>query len=215
MLKLVTVAGRQHVNLLGAPAKFSGYQPQRFIGLMFQHWFDRTFNRVDSQRVKEVGVDRACAEWILRCGGGVQWKGSKRFLTDYNALPASGGQKIYAIDMTDSAIMEEPFGLLKNLQELRIITIMNAKYINDDSIGYLCSYTRDKLIWLKLGGCNNVTDEGLHHLRVLKKLEYLGLETLNGVQKPEEMLAKLQAALPNTKIEYPPFTNLPEEEEID
>ena len=45
------------------------------------------------------------------------------------------------------------------VQELRIITIMNAKYINDDSIGYLCSYTRDKLIWLKLGRCNNVTDE--------------------------------------------------------
>ena len=31
-------------------------------------------NQVDSERVKEVGVDRACAEWILRCGGGVQWK---------------------------------------------------------------------------------------------------------------------------------------------
>ena len=51
MLKLVTVAGRQHVNLLGAPAKFIGYQPQRFIGLMFQHWFDRTFNRVGTLKL--------------------------------------------------------------------------------------------------------------------------------------------------------------------
>ena len=49
MLKLITAAGRQHVNLLGAPAKFGGFpgnQPQRFIGLMFQQWFDRTFNKV-------------------------------------------------------------------------------------------------------------------------------------------------------------------------
>ena len=54
MLKLVTVAGRQHVNLLGAPAKFSGYQPQRFIGLMFQHWFDRTFNRVGTLQLYKL-----------------------------------------------------------------------------------------------------------------------------------------------------------------
>ena len=56
------------------------------------------------------------------------------------------------------------------VQELRIITIMNAKYINDDSIGYLCSYTRDKLIWLKLGRCNNVTDEVIKGVVIYKIL---------------------------------------------
>eukprot|EP00088_Acartia_fossae_P024999 TRINITY_DN2583_c0_g1_i1.p1 TRINITY_DN2583_c0_g1~~TRINITY_DN2583_c0_g1_i1.p1 ORF type:complete len:223 (-),score=48.81 TRINITY_DN2583_c0_g1_i1:505-1173(-) len=185
---------------------------QRHIGLMFQHWFDRVFNMVDKKRIEEVGVDRACAEWILRCGGGVQWKGSKRYLTDYNALPATGGQKIYAIDMTDSAVMEASFFLLKELKELRQVKIWNNKYITNASVGQLCSYTKDQLVWLQLGKCNQVTDEALNYLRLMKKLEYLGLSTLHGVQKPEEKLAMLKEALPNCHIEYPPYTH---EEEVD
>jgi H+-transporting ATP synthase F0 complex subunit s len=208
MLTLIPQCSR-NAKLLGSPIGCLGLRlPQR--SFMFEQWFDRTFNKVDNERVKEVGVDRACAEWILRCGGGVQWKGSQRVLTNYNALPATGGQRIYAIDMTDSAIMEEPFQYLKDLEELRQITMWNAKYITDDGLGFLCSYTRDKLVWLKIGKCNQVTDKGLHHLRVMKKLEYLGLSTLHGVDKPEEMLAELTAALPNCKIEYPPYTHEPE-----
>lgn len=30
-------------------------------------------NRVDRSRIEEVGPDRACAEWLLRCGAGVKW----------------------------------------------------------------------------------------------------------------------------------------------
>jgi len=187
--------------------------PLRSIGTMWEGWINNSFNKVDESRVKEVGVDRACAEWILRCGGGVQWTGSKKYLRDYNSLPATGGQKIYSIDMTDSCVMEAAFILLKSLKELQKITICNAKYINDDSIGYLCSYTRDKLTWLQIEQCNNVTDEGLHHLRVMKKLEYLGLSTLYAVDKPKEMLEKLKAALPDCHIEYPPYTTPPPEQD--
>jgi len=202
--KLGTI-GYDNVNLLKLTAPIMS-TPQRSIGMMFEHWFNRTFNQVDESRVKAVGIDRACAEWILRCGGGIQWKGSNKYLRDYNVLPAGGGQKIGAIDMTDSAVMEEAFVFLNSLQELRKITICNSKYIKDDSIGYLCSYTRDKLEWLKIERCNNVTDEGLHHLRVMKKLKYLGLDTLHGVDKQEKMLAELKVALPNCHIEYPPYT---------
>ena len=47
------------------------------------------FARPDKDRIKEVGPNRACAEWLLRCGATVKWKGSDRFQTDYHALPTS------------------------------------------------------------------------------------------------------------------------------
>jgi H+-transporting ATP synthase F0 complex subunit s len=221
MLKTLITQFGKNAKLIQTPVAAGApcmIQQQRFIGVMFQNWMDRVFNKVDNSRVKEVGVDRACAEWILRCGGGVQWKGEKNMVKDYNSLPTEPGQKIYAIDMTDSAVMEEPFVYLKDLQELRQVTIWNDKCITDDSLGFLCSYTRDNLAWLKLGKCNQVTDKGLHHLRVLKKLEYLGMEYLAGVEKPEEMLAELKAALPKCYIEFPPYTfepETPEEKMID
>ena len=36
-------------------------------------WFDAAFNKYDPDRIREVGADRAAAEWLLRCGAGVRW----------------------------------------------------------------------------------------------------------------------------------------------
>lgn len=44
-------------------------------------------NRYDPKRVQEIGPDRACAEWLLRCGGSVRFKNWKSTTTDYNAIP--------------------------------------------------------------------------------------------------------------------------------
>ena len=49
-------------------------------------WFDAAFNKYDSERVKEVGIDRAASEWVLRCGGGVTYSNGNT-LRDYNSLP--------------------------------------------------------------------------------------------------------------------------------
>jgi len=186
--------------------------PVRGIGVMFQNWFDRTFNKVDEKRIKEVGIDRAAAEWILRCGGAVQWKGASKYLNDYNNLPPGVGNKIFAIDLTDSAVMEEGFPHLRNLKELRKVKIWNSKYINDQSMGFLCSFTRDQLMWLKIGECNNISDKGLEYLHVMKKLEYLHISSLPGVDNPERIVELLKSKLTNCNIEYPPFTS---KEEVD
>ena len=49
-------------------------------------WFDAAFNKYDSERVKEVGIDRAASEWVLRCGGGLTYNNGNT-LRDYNSLP--------------------------------------------------------------------------------------------------------------------------------
>lgn len=174
-------------------------------------WFDASFNKVDQERIKQVGIDRAAAEWILRCGGGVKWANGSVTIRDYNALPIGGRNfKIAEIDGTDSAIMEEGFQHLKNLEKLWKVNLYNNRYLTDASIGLLCSYTRDSLRWLRIGKSGNISDKGLHHIRVMEKLEYLRLEGLPEVENPRAALEELKEFLPNCKIEFPPHTQ-PEE----
>ncbi|KAG0721603.1 ATP synthase subunit s, mitochondrial [Chionoecetes opilio] len=95
-------------------------------------------SRVDESRIKEVGPDRACAEWLLRCGAVVRWVDRDAWTKDYNSLPVGGGRgmKIEEIDATDSAVMHigfphfslphptsgpaHPHSLLRNLDYLKL-----------------------------------------------------------------------------------------------
>ncbi len=54
----------------------------------WEAWLDTVWNAVDTDRVKQVGTATVAAQWMLRLGGSVQL-GDKRWLTDYNSLPAS------------------------------------------------------------------------------------------------------------------------------
>lgn len=85
-------------------------------------------SQYEPERVSAVGPDRACAEWLLRCGGGVVWKGSQTVFKDYNSLPrtSSRSTKIMEIDGTDSCIMIVGFEYLKGLTELRKVKLKNA-----------------------------------------------------------------------------------------
>ena len=76
------------------------------------------FQRVDEHRITEAGPDRACAEWLLRCGAGVKWSNSGNWTKDYNSLPNVGGKsmKISEIDATESAIMHIGFPYFSNYQ---------------------------------------------------------------------------------------------------
>lgn len=61
-------------------------------------------------RVKEVGPDIACAEWLLRNGAFVRWKSSSKLVTDYNALPSTAGDyHIEAVEANDAGISYEGF----------------------------------------------------------------------------------------------------------
>jgi H+-transporting ATP synthase F0 complex subunit s len=58
--------------------------------------------------VKEVGADRAAAEWLLKNGAVVRWQGGN-VVADYNAIAVSGGKYIEAIDCTDSSVSNAGF----------------------------------------------------------------------------------------------------------
>ena len=51
----------------------------------------------------------------------------------------------------------------------------------------------------------NITDQGLLNLSRMKKLEYLRLENLWNLKRPEESLHTLETELKNCLIEFPPY----------
>ncbi len=67
--------------------------------------------RPDQERIKEVGAERACAEWLMRCGAHVKWVNSDRWQTDYNSLPSGNYDKykIEEVNADDAAVMHVGF----------------------------------------------------------------------------------------------------------
>ena len=119
--------------------------------------------------------------------------------------------KITAIDGTDSCIMEHGFEHLKGLTELWKMTLVNNKYLTDDSIEMLAHVTKDKLRWLHLAGNGNISDNGVLQLARMKKLEYLRLENLQEMKNPRNVLQELESRLPKCEMEFPPYTAKPDD----
>lgn len=179
----------------------------------FYAWLNNIFNKVDPERIKEVGPDRACAEWLLRCGATVKWKEKEKELKDYNSLPVGNFKTltVESVDATDSAIMEAGFGHFRELQHFRKLILKNCRYITDESIPRLVFITKDQLEWLEVSDNGNVTDASIVHLGKLSKLKYLKLEDLPGVTSPKDVFEKLKISLPNCEILFDNFSSSDEE----
>ena len=63
--------------------------------------------RVDEERVRLAGPDRAAAEWVLRNGGAIKWTTSSNHLNDYNMLPTTQFEnyKLEEIDLTGTDVI--------------------------------------------------------------------------------------------------------------
>lgn len=42
---------------------------------------------MDEDRIQEIGPNMACAEWLMKNGAYVRWKGCKEFVNHYDCLP--------------------------------------------------------------------------------------------------------------------------------
>lgn len=70
--------------------------------------------RYDRQRVEELGPDRACAEWVLRCGGSVRFKNWGSLISNPKNLPTGtpGQFQIEEIQAIKASISSEGFAYL-------------------------------------------------------------------------------------------------------
>lgn len=170
----------------------------------FWGWLNAVFNKVDHERIKTIGPDRAAAEWLLRCGAKVRFQGFERFHYDYNGLPTGplGKYKIQAIDASESCIMYNGFDYLDGLKHLEEIKFNKCIYIEDACLERLSSIQnlQESLYMMEVVSCGNVTDKGIIALHKLKNLEYLFLGDLPGVKDKQTTSNRLQTALPQLDL---------------
>lgn len=182
------------------PKKGNQHIPRRG----FWQWLNGVFNRVDYDRIKEVGPDRAAAEWLIRCGAAVKWQGAHTYHSDYNTLPGSNysAYKIEEIDGSNSSIMYIGFPYLKELEHVKVIKLHKCAYITDEALRMLV-YVKDTLETLHVTSCGNVTDDGVKSLDRLTRLKYLKLFDLFEVKDKEGCVRHLKATLGECQIEFP------------
>ncbi len=77
----------------------------------------------DEKRVEEVGPNRACTEWLLKCGAQVKFKNWGTFVSDYNKLPPGSYEafQIEEIRAENACIMARGFEYLSKIKEINFI----------------------------------------------------------------------------------------------
>lgn len=162
------------------------------------------FNKVDYERIRDVGPDRAASEWLLRCGAKVRYRGHQKWLQDYNHIPGSseGRYKIQAIDATDSCIMDVGLDHMEGLEHVEKIILCKCHYVEDSCLQRLSQLEklRKSLLEMEIIACGNVTDNGIIALRHFRNLRYLYLSDLPGVKDKENLVQVFQTALPSLEL---------------
>lgn len=168
----------------------------------FWGWINYIFNRVDEQRIKTVGPDRACAEWLLRNGAAVKWINSEDYLKDYNSLPVEGTKRyIKEVDATESSIMHYGFRHFRGCKHIDKIILNQCSYLENEALPDL-SYIKETLVHLQISSCGNITSSGLYSLVTLQNLKILDISNLLYIMDKETVLQKLKSSLPNCNITF-------------
>ncbi|KAF7989407.1 hypothetical protein HCN44_008081 [Aphidius gifuensis] len=165
------------------------------------YWLTAVFNSVSKKRIKEVGPDIACAEWLLRNGASVKWKNSTNYSNDYNSLVANVDmtKKIQGVDATDSGISHDGFPHFENCKFIEDMKLVNCVYIGDNALDHL-DLLESSLKNLEISNCGNVTDKGLGSLKKLSNLKILKLSKLQAIQDLKMAQNNLTKSLPNCQI---------------
>ncbi|KAG8517745.1 ATP synthase subunit s, mitochondrial, partial [Galemys pyrenaicus] len=170
----------------------------------FWGWLNAVFNKVDYERIREAGPDRAASEWLLRCGAMVRYHGQHRWQMDYNNLPTGplDKYKIQAIDATDSCIMSIGFDYLEGLQHVEKIRLCKCHYIEDDCLERLSKFEnlQKSVLEMEVISCGNITEKGIIALYNLSNLKCLLLSDLPGVRNKENLVQAFKIALPSLEL---------------
>ncbi|XP_055855028.1 ATP synthase subunit s, mitochondrial [Episyrphus balteatus] len=159
------------------------------------------FNKVDHDRLKLVGPDRMCAEWVLKNGGAVSFvQAPGRLLQDYNALPTPSTRvQIKEIDATDSSIMKLGMEHLKSCKHIDRVILNRCKHLESDGLTGL-THIKDTLKHLQISSCYNIDDQGLLVLKELTQLKSLLMFDLTAVNDLEKVIEEIKPHLKECTI---------------
>ncbi|KAI6221780.1 ATP synthase subunit s, mitochondrial [Aphelenchoides fujianensis] len=175
-------------------------------------WLIDGFNFYDVQRVKEVGADRAAAEWVVRCGGAVKFDRFKDRFDDYNMLirataeldPAKSSDSCHLleIDATNSCVSGYGCRHFAGLDRLSSVRFVNCKNLQDFGLETVGEHVGRSLPELHLESCRRITEFGLKHVEKFSGLKRLVIRDLPHVYKPERSREALKKALPNCDVQF-------------
>lgn len=170
------------------------------------------FNYYDKSRVKQVGADRAAAEWVVRCEGKVRFDTVDIEFNDYNTLiketskldPSKEKDLVHvvSIDATDASITGYGCRHFSGLDFLKDVRFVRCKKLTDIGIFYMKNAVKDNLISLEIGSCPRITEDGLKHICSFAKLRSLILHDLSGVSDKGAILKLLKKHLPLCAVHY-------------
>jgi len=121
-------------------------------------WLRDIFNKKDTDRLKKIGPDRACGEWIVRNGGRVKFLNHSSYTEKYGFLPQGDrntGHKVVAVDAMGVEITERGLDHLEGLTELEMLKLNGCTQIY--SLRCL-KHVSNTIKYLDIGNCTNITD---------------------------------------------------------
>ncbi|CAF2637602.1 unnamed protein product [Rotaria sp. Silwood2] len=180
----------------------------------FWSWLNFVWNKYDRKRVQEIGPDRACAEWLLRCSGSVRFKNWNSITSDYNAIPSGGAPeqcKIEEIRAIKACITSDGFAYLDGLTDLKKIHLEKCDQVGDGSI-IRFKKVNNTLESIALIDLVQISENGLGNLTDLKNLKQIILARLPGIKNREGIIKLLHNELPKCTVnyddDYPPAPEL-------
>lgn len=168
----------------------------------FFYWLSIIFNRVDTDKIKDVGPNQACAEWLISNGASVKWKCAHVYTSNYDdIIKERSGHAIEAVDATDSGISHVGFPYFEGCKHIKELKLVHCEYIDDRAIPLL-SLLKDSLNTLEILRCPFVTAEGLESLKDLKNLRSLKITGEPYIKNTENIKTMLSKDLPDCTIEF-------------
>ncbi|XP_037818132.1 ATP synthase subunit s, mitochondrial-like [Lucilia sericata] len=160
------------------------------------------FNRVDTDRLLQVGPDRLCAEWLIKNGGAIRTvELPSRPHQSYNALPPENNRfKIKVVDATGSSIMKIGLEHFKGCNHIDTVILHECKHLESDGLQGLL-HLKETLKVLQVSACDNISDEGLMVIGELTNLELLKIFEMRYVKDLKKVEQDLKAKLPNCIME--------------
>lgn len=168
---------------------------------MFFGLFRHTFNEVDRDRLRTVGPDRLCAEWMLKNGGAVRLDTQPQFIVDYNALPDEDeyAVRVHQLDATGSSVTAQGFNHLRGCRHIDRIVLDDCPLLENSALAKL-EFVANSLVELQVSNCPGIKDKGLLELAALGRLKKLCLFNLSGVKDIDAVEQELMGKLPRCQL---------------
>ncbi|GMS79367.1 hypothetical protein PENTCL1PPCAC_1542, partial [Pristionchus entomophagus] len=174
-----------------------------FFGL---RWIIEKFNDLDVERIRDIGPDRACAEWVLRCGGTVRFDDGKPEIDDYNQLVQQTAQRsgtlnekvifLNQVHAVNACVTARGCRHFEGVSRLHDVVFAGCKNLEDDAINIMVQNVGSSLRTVELTNCRYLTNDGLRHLGKCGSLSSVILTDLPRVKDWERLIEDLKSNLP-------------------